>query len=470
MFAAPRNGELSGLGGIESRLTSGNLSSVELTRHYLDRITRLDGALHSYVNVLRDQALSDAQRSDSERAQGRVRGPLHGIPFAIKDVYDAGGVATTAGSPAYIDCIAACDATIVAKLRASGAVLLGKLATHELTHGGVDFGLPWPPARNPWNLDFDPGGSSSGAGVAVAADLCAFALGTDTGGSIRKPAGMCGIAGLKPTFGRVSRKGVVLNATSLDHCGPMAHSAADCALVMQTIAGYDPLDPFCSSNGISDYVAALELSIQGRRIGIVSHFWAEDLPVPSDIVRSIEQAIDVFKRLGAHTSDVRLKPIAEYTATKLTIQQYELFATYGREIQSRRNKFGPNIRYKMDDYETITIDDYKAAKLHQRELTADMLRAMGDVDVLVTAGPGPAAPIAEVAARSGPPVADLTLPFNLTGFPSIATCVGFTNAGLPYSIQVIGRPFEENLVLCFANAYERETQWHLLRPKALETI
>ncbi|MGH6738927.1 MAG: amidase [Bradyrhizobium sp.] len=455
-----------GLLTIASGLAHKDYSSVDLTLGYLEQIGRLDGNLHSFINVMADRALSDARLADQERAAGQLRGPLHGIPFAVKDVYDVQGVATTCGSPAFKNNVAKRDATAIARLRKGGAVLLGKLATHELTHGGVDFGLPWPPARNPWNLDYDPGGSSSGPGAAVAAGLCAFALGTDTGGSIRKPAGMCGVTGLKPTFGRVSRHGVMLNARSLDHCGPMAHTAADCAIVLQAIAGQDPLDSVSACENVPNYATAIGCDIRGTRVGVVSSFWLEDLPASATVRAGMLAAVQALKQLGAEVSEVKLRPISEYNATKLTIQRSELFAAYGRDLESRREQFGPNIRNRMDDYGLITAADYHTAKLHQSELTADMLRAMADVDVLVTAGPGPAALLADAAVRArGAASADLAMPFNLTGFPAIATCIGFADGDLPFSMQVIGRPFDELAVLRVADAYERATPWHLRRPK-----
>jgi len=451
---------------IASRLAHKDYSSVDLTSGYLERIERLDGNLHSFNNVMADRALSDARLADQERAVGQLRGPLHGIPFAVKDVYDVQGAVTTCGSPAFKNNVAKGDATAIARLRKGGAVLLGKLATHELTHGGVDFGLPWPPACNPWNLKYDPGGSSSGPGAAVAAGLCAFALGTDTGGSIRKPAGMCGITGLKPTFGRVSRHGVMLNAHSLDHCGPMAHTAADCAIILQAIAGQDSFDSVCATESVPDYATAIGNDIRGTRVGVVSSFWLEDLPASATVCAGMHEAVQTLKQLGAEVREVKLRPIAEYMATKLTIQRSELFAAYGRDIQSRREQFGPNIRNRMDGYDLITAADYHAAKLHQSELTADMLHAMADVDVLVTAGPGPAVLLADAAVRArAAPSADLALPFNLTGFPAIATCIGFTDGDLPFSMQIIGRPFDEFAVLSVADAYERATPWHLRRPK-----
>jgi aspartyl-tRNA(Asn)/glutamyl-tRNA(Gln) amidotransferase subunit A len=461
MSIVPRNDDL---GTIAARLAREEYSSVELTRGYLDEVERIDGTLGSYVSIMAERALSDACVADEERAAGRLRGPLHGIPFAVKDVYDVQGVLTTGGSPAFRGNVAKRDATVVARLRQAGAVLLGKLATHELTHGGVDLGLPWPPARNPWHLDHDPGGSSSGPGVAVAAGLCAFAMGTDTGGSIRKPAGMCGITGLKPTFGRISRHAVMLNAASLDHCGPMARSAADCAIVLQAIAGHDPLDAASAAEPVPNYAAAIGQAIRGLRVGVVSN-WTEDLQVPKVVRDGLEDAVAVLRQLGASVGGIKLRPVGEYTAAKLTIQRSELFAAYGLDIRDRRQEFGPNIRNRMDDYESITPDEYRAAKLRQRELSTDMLDAMANIDVLVTAGPGPAPLLADAAVRArSKPGSDLTLAFNLTGVPALATCIGFSDGGLPFCMQVVGHPFDEETVFRVADAYERATVWQHRRP------
>jgi aspartyl-tRNA(Asn)/glutamyl-tRNA(Gln) amidotransferase subunit A len=446
-------------------LAERQISAAELVDHYLDRISQVDGALHSYVEVLGDEARAAAKRADETRMAGRATSPLHGVPFAVKDVFDAKGVATTAGSASLKDNIAKRDSTAVARLREAGAILLGKLATHELTHGGVDFDTPWPPARNPWNLEYDPGGSSSGPGAAVAAGLCTFALGTDTGGSIRKPAGNCGIAGLKPTYGRVSRYGVMLNAPSLDHCGPIARTAAGCAPVLQAIAGRDPLDPESSLEPLANYGEAIGKDIRGVRVGSVAHFWRDDLPIAKDVMLGMESALATLAELGADVRDVKLKPIAEFNEIKLNIQRPELFHNYGEAIRSAPEQFGPRLRNRMNGYETIPAVEYLKARERQRELAADMLTSMSDFDVLVTAGPGPAAKIRDVAARSNLNIADLTLPFSLTGFPVIAICIGFTPEGLPFSMQIVGKPFDELSVLRVADAYERATPWHRRVPE-----
>jgi aspartyl-tRNA(Asn)/glutamyl-tRNA(Gln) amidotransferase subunit A len=244
----------------------------------------------------------------------------------------------------------------------------------------------------------------------------------------------------------------------------MAHTAADCAVVLRTIAGHDPLDGASSAEPVPDYSAAIGKDIRGIRVGVVSHFWTEDLPAAPEMRDGMVVAIEILEQLGANVRDVRLKPISEFNEAKLNIQRPELFLTYGNDIRSRRQQFGLKLRHRMDSYEQISAVDYLAAKRRQGELTADMLRAMADFDVLVTAGPGPASRIEDVAARPNHNVADLTLPFNLTGFPAITTCIGFTKNDLPFSMQIIGKPFDESAVLRVADAYERATPWHLRRP------
>jgi aspartyl-tRNA(Asn)/glutamyl-tRNA(Gln) amidotransferase subunit A len=440
------------------------ISVSDLIGFYLDRIERLDHKLHAFVAVTRQRALDAARAADAEIRERGPRGPLHGIPFAVKDVYDVAGLSTTAGSKAFLNNVAISNATAVSRLEDAGAILLGKLATHELTHGGVDAGLPWPPVRNPWNTDHDSGGSSSGAGAAVAAGLCCFALGTDTGGSIRKPAGLCGIAGLKPTFGRVSRKGVMLNASSLDHCGPLAWTARDCALVLQTIAGVDELDPDTHHQPDPAFLERLDRSIEGFRIGVASHFWESDLAVDPQVIEALKEALGVFKSLGARIEDIRLASLAEYNAPKVTIQRAEIFATYGDELRRRPEDFGPRLRSRMVDYDKISAVDYVKAQRRRVELTAQMKKAMSGFDVLVTAGPGPAPRLDHVLGQSRAEGVDLTLAFNMTGFPAISICDGFTRQGLPLAMQIVGKPFEEARLLQIAHCYENATPWRASRP------
>src|SRR5215475_13471560 len=288
------------------------LSPVEYTQALLARTDALEPQLDAYITRTSEAAIDGARAAEAEIALGHWRGPLHGIPFALKDIYDTSGVLTSGHSRICIDRVPTKDATAVARLRAAGAVLMGKLATHEFAHGGPSFDLPWPPARNPWNTAHFTGGSSSGSGAAVAGGLVPASLGSDTGGSIRGPAGLCGIAGLKPTYGLVSRAGVLPNSYSYDHCGPMARTSKDCALILNAIAGHDPADPASARRAVPDFRADLDLGIKGLRIGVVRHFWEKDLPIVPELAAALENAIAVFRELGATIEDVALRPLRSY--------------------------------------------------------------------------------------------------------------------------------------------------------------
>src|SRR5438105_10234674 len=270
------------------------LSPVELVDSRLDRIARLDGRLNSFIRLLADEARAAARAAEAEIAAGKYRGPLHGIPIGLKDIYETAGVATTGHSKVMQDHVPQADASTVKRLRDAGAVVMGKLATHEFAFGGPSFDLPWPPARNPWNTEHFTGGSSSGTGAAVAAGLVLGGTGSDTSGSIRSPAALCGIAGLKPTYGRVSRRGVLPLAFSMDHAGPMAWTAEDCALLLQAMAGYDPEDPASASVAVPDYSKDLNKKIKGIRIGVARHFFERDHQASEDTVRAIDSALKTF--------------------------------------------------------------------------------------------------------------------------------------------------------------------------------
>ena len=444
------------------------ISSVELTRYCIDRIERFDPTLHSFVTLDSERALREAAAADAEIARGDLRSTLHGVPYALKDVYDAQGFPTTGCSPAFRYNEPAHDAATVAKLRDAGAILLGKLTTHELTYGGVDTALPWPPARNPWDPARDPGGSSSGSGVAVAAGFCAFALGTDTGGSVRNPAALCGIVGLKPTYGLVSRSGVLMNSYSLDHCGPMTWTARDCATVLQVVAGFDPGDPASADRLAPNYSERLGKSIRGMRIGVISHFYQTDIPAPASVHESMKTAISVLEELGAVIEEVRLRPVAAYATPKVTIQLPEIYSLYGERTKKHPEDFGPKFRARIASGDRISAVDYVAAQKIRRELTAEMAGVLDGLDVLVTSGPYPASLLEESAAIGQLNRVEITVPFSMTGFPAISVCSGFTREGLPLSMQIAGRPFEDDVVLHVADAYEQVTPWHTKRPRLEE--
>src|SRR5215469_559327 len=358
--AAPRTTDLHFLTIAEAArlIEHRQLSPVELTQALLDRIAAIDPQLNAYLLVTADQALDQARIAEAEIMAANYRGPMHGIPFALKDIYCTAGIRTTSHSRTRADYVPDFDATTVAKLRQAGAVLLGKLATHEFAHGGPSFDLPWPPARNPWNPEHFTGGSSSGAGAAIAAGLVPAAMGSDTGGSIRGPAALCGIVGLKPTYGLVSRAGVYANSFTFDHAGPMTWTVEDCAILLQAIAGHDPKDPASADCPIPDYRAALTGDIRGLRIGIVRHLYEDDNTVTPEVRAALEEAYAVFRSLGATLEDVRMRPAADYYAVKITIAESEQYAIHEEELRTRPVDFGadflgralPAVLYSGADY------------------------------------------------------------------------------------------------------------------------
>src|SRR5580704_16547899 len=290
------------------------LSPVELTQSRLDRIEKLDGKLNSFIRVLADDALASARADESEIAAGRYKGALHGIPIGLKDIYETKGIPTTGHSKVMQDHVPTADAVSVTKLKDAGSIIMGKLATHEFAFGGPSFDLPWPPARNPWDTTRFTSGSSSGTGAAVPAGLVLGGTGSDTGGSIRGPAALCGIAGLKPTYGLISRRGILPLAFSLDHAGPMAWTAEDCAIMLQAMAGHDPADPASASRPVPDYRAALSGDVKGLRIGLIRHFFEQDHRASDATRAGIDAAMDFYAKEGAEVRDITLSPAADYHA------------------------------------------------------------------------------------------------------------------------------------------------------------
>jgi aspartyl-tRNA(Asn)/glutamyl-tRNA(Gln) amidotransferase subunit A len=348
------------------------LSPVALTRAFLDRVAAIDPQLNAYVLVTADQALDQARVAEAEIMAGNYRGPMHGIPFALKDIYCTAGIRTTSHSRTRADYVPDFDATTVAKLHQAGAILLGKLATHEFAHGGPSFDLPWPPARNPWNREHATGGSSSGSGAGVAAGLMMGALGSDTGGSIRNPAALCGLAGLKPTYGLVSRFGVYTNSFSYDHAGPMTWSVEDCAIMLQAIAGHDPKDPASADRPVPDYRAGLTGSIKGLRIGVLRHLFEEDAPIPLVAKAALEAAFDVLRGLGAVLEDVRIRPAQVYHDVKITGAESELYAVHEPVLRTRLGDFGEDFLGRTLGALLISGADYVQASRWRRVLIAEM--------------------------------------------------------------------------------------------------
>jgi len=441
------------------------LSPVELTQAHLKRIAELDPQLNAYVTVTADPALEQARRAEQEIAKGNYRGPLHGIPFGLKDIYNTRGILTTAGSRVCSGNVPDEDATTVRKLYAAGAVLLGKHATHEFAHGGPSFDLPWPPARNPWHLEHFTGGSSSGSGSAIAAGIAPFALGSDTGGSIRGPASYCGVVGLMPTYGLVSRAGVIPNSFTFDHCGPMTWTVEDCALVLQAIAGHDPADAGSIEAAIPDYRSALPDGVRGMRIGVLRHYWEQDLPAHEDLRRAMEDAIEVFRGLGARVEDCRARPMMDSLDVKVIIAESELFSIHYRELVARPGDFGRDFLGRILPACLFQAADYVAASREHRRIIAEARALYEKHDVLLTAGFGPAPRLDAHRTLNFWQKSNVFTPSNVTAGPALELCNGFSGTGLPLGMQIIGRPFDEATVLRAGHAYERATTWRSRRPQ-----
>ncbi|MBL6081841.1 amidase [Belnapia sp. T18] len=442
-----------------------DLSPVELTEAYLARIAAQDGVLRSFVRVTPEAALAAARQAEAAIMRGGLRGPLHGIPFALKDIFDSEGLPTTGHSARCLDTVATEDAEATARLKTAGAVPLGKLATHEFATGGPSWDLPFPPARNPWDLTRFPGGSSSGSGVAVAAGLTPGAMGSDTGGSIRLPAAFCGTAGLKPSYGRVSKRGVLPLSYTLDNAGPLAWTVEDCAILLQAIAGHDPRDPASADLPVPDYRADLHAGIKGMRIGLVRHWYEADRRASDATIAAMDAAVEVLRALGAEVREVTLHPLAAYQATMRVIGAAESFAIHADWLRSRPGDYGEVFRYRILPGALVTGPDYVQAQRVQRILVAEMRAALGEVDALLTATTWGEAPVmAEMRAEANFAAPPLTNPWNVAQLPCLALCCGFGPGGLPLSLQFATRPFGEALLLRIGQTYEAATPWRARRP------
>lgn len=440
------------------------LSPVEYTESLLARTEALEPQLNAFITRTPDVAMAAARAAEAEIMHGNWCGPLHGIPFALKDIYDTAGILTSGHSRTCINRIPDKDATTVARLKAAGAVMTGKLATHELAHGGPSFDLPWPPARNPWNTAHFTGGSSSGSGAALAARLVPASLGSDTGGSIRGPAGLCGIAGLKPTYGLVSRAGVLPNSYSYDHCGPMARTSQDCALLLNAIAGYDRADPASSSRPVEDFAKGIDGGIKGLRIGVVRHFWEKDLLVDAELSAALDQGLEVLRKLGARTEDVTMWLLQTYSDIKIVMAETELFSLHLPELIARTGAFGQDFRARSLAACLFTSEDYVRASRERRAMIDEMQPLYRRFDLLVTANGSPARRLDVHDPLAFWQRPNFTSPFNCTGGPALALLCGFSKSGLPLSLQIAGRPHEDALLLRVGHAYEMATGFYKLQP------
>jgi len=441
------------------------LSPVELTKACFERVHALDHRLHAFVHLTEERALAEAQAAEAAIMAGAPNSPLHGIPIGLKDIVETKGIPTTCQSKLLQNHVPDRDATCAEKLAAAGSVLMGKLTTHEFADGGPSFDLPQPPARNPWKTDRFTAGSSSGTAAAVASGMILGGIGTDTGGSIRGPAAYCGIAGLKPTYGLVSRAGVAPAAFSLDHIGPMAWTAEDCAIMLQALAGHDPSDPASAKRPIPDYRAALRTGIKGARIGVVHHFHETDHKVGEATQRGISAAIETFRGLGAEIREVQLSPLQEWHACGSLISIVERAAAYEEWARTRLQDFGERMRSRLMLGAFVSGVDYLQAVRRRRELRAELKAVMADLDVVLTAVfPNEAPQIESIPKWDVFQQPSFMMPFNVAGYPAMSICSGFGAAGLPVAMQLVGKPFQEATVLRVADAFEKATPFRDRRP------
>jgi len=451
------------LGEASQLVRNKKVSPVELTQACLARIERLNSRLNAFITVTGDSALTQAREAETEIQHGHWRGPLHGIPIALKDLFDTAGVRTTAASGLFKDRIPTQDAEIVRRLKASGAVLLGKLNMHEFAYGGSSVISFFGPVHNPWALDRIAGGSSSGSAAAMAGELCFASVGSDTGGSIRQPSAYCGTVGIKPTYGRVSTRGVIPLSWFYDHVGPMTRTVADAALMLQVLAGYDSGDTNSADMAVPDYMAAMRES-KPLRIGIPRKFFYEGLN--SEIESVMNTALAVTGKLASSQADIEIP-----ASNDPTILRAEAYAYHYENIRKSPELYQPETLRRLRSAEDLSMITYIQARRQVDQFRRDIRKTFDAVDLLITpTTPVPPFTIAELLADPDnlrtKEILSLrnTRPFNILGLPTISVPCGFTKAGLPVGMQITGPPWAEGTVLRFAQAYEQATDWHKQRP------
>ena len=460
------------VGDLARLVASKDVSPVEIVAAHLARIEALDGKLRAFITVMRESALDAARAAEAAVLAGGPLGPLHGVPIGLKDLCHTADAPTTGGSKILAGSTPAEDATVVTRLKRAGAIVLGKLNMHEFAYGpeglNAHYGTPW----NPWDARTQriPGGSSSGSGVAVAAGLCPAALGSDTGGSIRIPSALCGITGIKPTYGRVSRAGVLPLSWSLDHVGPMTRSAADCARVLAAIAGHDPLDKTTSVLPVPDFTAALSGDIKGLRVGLLRSQFLDSAGMV--LRQGVEQAAKLLESLGAKVEEVTLSLAVHSGAASTAIVAAEAFAYHETWLRQRSADYQDDVRERLRVGAFVTGPQYVRAQRARARIRDEVDAALGRHDVLLA----PSTPIVATALGQGEVTVErekldvrsslirFTRHFNMSGHPACSVPCGFTAAGLPIGMQIVGRAFDEATVLRVADAYQRATDWHSRRP------
>jgi len=445
-------------------ISTRKLSPVELTEACLGRIERLEGRLNAFITVTPDDALKASKAAADEIANGAYRGPLHGVPIALKDIFGLADVRMTAGSKILAENVVPEDAEATSRMKAAGAILLGKLNLHEFAFGATGVNPHYGSARNPWDTERITGGSSSGSAAAVASGECSAALGTDTGGSVRIPASLCGIVGLKPTYGRVSKRGVLPLSWSLDHVGPMTRTVEDAAIVLQRIAGHDVSDPSSADEPVPHYREALGDGVRGLRVGIPKQFFFEN--VDAEVENAVRSAIRLLEEMGAIVIEVEAPLISEIPGALTAIMLPEALAYHQPWMRERPEDYGDDVRYRLELGATYPAVQYvQAQRLRRKAVQTWRNHVFSQVDLIAT----PTTPIAASRIEEGDLQVTFNLirftnPFNFLGVPALSIPCGFTNEGLPIGLQLVGRWWEEATVLRAGHAFEQATDWHKRRP------
>jgi aspartyl-tRNA(Asn)/glutamyl-tRNA(Gln) amidotransferase subunit A len=461
------------LAELASLMRARTVSPVEATEAHLARIEHLNPTLNAFVTVMASEARAAARRAEEELKAGRWRGPLHGVPIGVKDIFDTAGVRTTQGSSFYRDNVPKEDAESVRRLKEAGAVLIGKCNTHEFAAGSTTNNPWYGPTRNPWALDRSPGGSSGGSGAAVAAFLCPGATGTDTGGSIRGPAACCGIVGLKPTYGRVSIRGIYPNAVSLDHAGPLTRTARDAGLMLGEMAGYDRYDPTSADVPVPDFTAQIEAGVSGLRLARCPdlHF----LELDAAVTQALDDATNVLAGLGAKLETVPFRLAGEVQATREALSRGEFLTLHRSRFTAHPEGYGADLHPRFAEGNRITVDDYVRACRMREAIRRELDETLRVVDALILpVAPCEAPLIATGASRvNGKDVTfasglAMRQVINVAGLPAVAVPIGFGEAGLPLSMQIVGPAWGEAKILRIAHAYEVATlELRSRRPTAI---
>ncbi|MEE9522359.1 MAG: amidase [candidate division NC10 bacterium] len=470
----PRDDEISeiSLTAAADRIRRRELSPVELIQATVDRIDAYGKTLNAYIAWYPEQAVQQARKAEDALARGRPVGPLHGVPIAVKDLFFTAGLPTTAGARVLADFVPQEDATVIHRLKEAGAILLGKLNLHELAYGVTNENPHFGPVRNPWNLNRISGGSSGGSAAAVAASLCLASLGTDTGGSIRIPASCCGVVGLKPTYGRVSRNGILPLAWSLDHVGPITRTVEDAALMLQVLAGEDSRDVTTSALPVPDYARLLGGDLKGLRIGLASAFFTDPAEVDPSVMAAVREALQTMESVGARVEEVSVPFLRHAPAIQYITLATEASANHARLLRTRGRELGLDVRRRLELGEFITAPQYVRAQQGRRLLMQELAAVFRRVDLLITPTlPVVAPPIGDqtltihgVEKRVQPTLTRCTSFVNLTGLPAISLPCGSDADGLPVGLQLIGQPFDEATLLRGAYAYQQASAWHTRRP------